>query len=70
MSDEYPRNRAGVLLCTMGGMAASHLLLAVAPTQLLAATILIGINFGGMFAVAPVITGELFGHAHLGTNWG
>ena len=29
LSDQYPRNRAGVLLCTMVGMAASHLLLAL-----------------------------------------
>lgn len=70
LSDQFPQNRAGVLLCTMVGMAASHLLLALGPAHLLPATLLIGFNFGGMFACAPVITAERFGHKHFGTNWG
>jgi hypothetical protein len=49
-------------------MAVSHALIVISPTQLKLATVLVGINFGGMFACAPVITGELFGHAHFGVS--
>ena len=44
--------------------------MALAPSRILLATFLVGTAFGGMFACAPVITGELFGHQHFGKNWG
>ena len=70
ISDFFPSNRAAVLLITMVGMLCSHALLAILPEQLFFASITIGFFFGGMFALAPIIIGDLFGHVHFGTNWG
>ena len=70
LSDKYRQNRSMILMCTMVGMMLGHLIMATKPTLLLVATVVVGFNFGGMFACAPVITGEYFGHKHLGTNWG
>lgn len=70
VADMFYAHRASVLLCTMVGMLVSNLLMALAPAQILAGTVLIGFNFGGMFAIAPVLVAEQFGHRHFGTNWG
>ena len=70
VSDAYRRKRAAVLLCTMCGMFAGHLTMALAPRQLLLATVIIGFMFGGIFGTAPVFVAEEFGKPHFGTNWG
>lgn len=70
MSDAYRWKRAAVLLCTMCGMFAGHLTMALAPRQLLLATVIIGFMFGGIFGTAPVFVAEEFGKPHFGTNWG
>lgn len=70
LSDLWPRHRLLVLLVTLVLMAVSHALLLAAPSALAAVTVLVGVAFGGMFSLAPVITGELWGKAHLASNWG
>lgn len=70
ISDFFYTDRALVLGCTMLTMGIGHLTVVLFPTQLLLATIVIGFSFGGMFAIAPVITSEQFGNKHFGTNWG
>ena len=70
IADFWFQHRAAVLLCTMSLMTCGHIMLALAPTMLIAGTVVIGFAFGGMFAIAPVITSEQFGNRHFGTNWG
>eukprot|EP00039_Didymoeca_costata_P002473 m.60439 g.60439 ORF g.60439 m.60439 type:complete len:509 (-) comp11321_c0_seq1:53-1579(-) len=70
LSDWFSSNRSLVLFFTMVGMTLSSFLVIVAPSQILITTILVAVNFGGMFAIAPVITAETFGYKHFGTNWG
>ena len=31
---------------------------------------MMGFSFGGMYSIAPNITGTLFGFKHFGANWG
>ena len=44
--------------------------MALAPKQVLLATVIIGFMFGGIFGTAPVFVAEEFGTKHFGTNWG
>eukprot|EP00048_Salpingoeca_helianthica_P003528 m.68155 g.68155 ORF g.68155 m.68155 type:complete len:593 (-) comp12755_c0_seq2:42-1820(-) len=70
LSDRFEHAREFVLCGTIIGMLSAHLLLLMWPGQLLAASVLVGIFFGGLLSLAPVIVSDLFGFAHFGTNWG
>lgn len=50
-------SRVDCLLVTMLGMCLSHALVFLQPSRLVLASVVIGLNFGGMFALAPIILG-------------
>ena len=40
------------------------------PENLVLTAAMMGFSFGGMYSIAPNITGTLFGFKHFGANWG
>ena len=59
-----------VLFVTIVFTLIAHLTVFSAPSQLILASVLLGLSFGGLFACGPVLVTELFGRAHFGMNWG
>lgn len=69
-SDLIDRPRAMMIMFLMQGMVFMMLPSAQSNTAIFLASALVGLNFGGCFALFPALTADCFGTKHFGINYG
>lgn len=70
VSDLIDRPRAMMIMFLMQGMAFMMLPSAHSNAAIFLASALVGLNFGGCFALFPSLTADCFGTKHFGINYG
>jgi MFS transporter, OFA family, oxalate/formate antiporter len=70
VSDLIDRPRAMMIMFLMQGMAFMMLPSAQSNAAIFLASALVGLNFGGCFALFPSLTADCFGTKHFGINYG
>lgn len=69
-SDVIDRPRAMMIMFLLQGMVFMMLPSAQSNTAIFLASALVGLNFGGCFALFPSLTADCFGTKHFGVNYG
>jgi OFA family oxalate/formate antiporter-like MFS transporter len=70
VSDWIDRPRALMVMYLAQGMTFMLLVSVESPFAIFLASALVGMNFGGNFALFPALTADYFGTKHLGVNYG
>lgn len=70
VSDLIDRPRAMMIMFLLQGMVFMMLPSAQSNTAIFFASALVGLNFGGCFALFPALTADCFGTRHFGVNYG
>jgi MFS transporter, OFA family, oxalate/formate antiporter len=70
VSDVIDRPRALMIMFLMQGMVFMMLPSAQSHTAIFLASALVGLNYGGCFALFPSLTADCFGTKHFGVNYG
>jgi OFA family oxalate/formate antiporter-like MFS transporter len=70
VSDYIDRPRAMMLMFLMQGLTCMLLLNVSSPAAVFLVSALVGLNFGGNFALFPAATADYFGTKYLGANYG
>lgn len=70
VSDYIDRPRAMMLMFLMQGLTCMLLLNVSSPAAVFLVSALVGLNFGGNFALFPAATSDYFGTKYLGANYG
>jgi OFA family oxalate/formate antiporter-like MFS transporter len=70
VSDLIDRPRAMMMMFLMQGMVFMLLVSVKSPLTIFVASALVGLNFGGNFALFPSATADYFGTKHIGINYG
>jgi OFA family oxalate/formate antiporter-like MFS transporter len=70
ISDRIDRPRAMMLMFLVQGMTFMMLAGVQSHTTIFLASALVGLNFGGIFALFPAATADYFGAKNLGMNYG
>ena len=70
MSDLIDRPRAMMVMFILQGVTLMLLVSVMTPVAIFVASALVGLNFGGNFALFPSATADYFGTKNLGNNYG
>ncbi len=70
ISDQIGRPRAMMIMFLLQGMTFMLLISVTTPLTIFVASALVGLNFGGNFALFPSATADYFGTKHIGINYG